>query len=70
LFRDEWRSQRKKSGAAGFGRAGRRSVSRDKRPGMVVFAQAKSRETNGVLNAGTETRELNAPLIEGELMMI
>jgi len=27
LFRDEWRSQRKKSGAAGFGRAGRRSVS-------------------------------------------
>lgn len=37
---------------------------------MVVVAQAKSRETNGVLSAGTETRELNAPLIEGELMLI
>jgi len=70
LFRDEWRSQRKKSGAAGFGRPGRRSVSRDKRPGMVVFGGANSRETNGVRNAGPATCELNTALIAGVALMI
>jgi len=39
-------------------------------PGMVVFAQAKSRETNGVRNAGPATRELKAALIEGAALMI
>jgi hypothetical protein len=36
---------------------------------MVVVAQAKSRETNGVLSAGTEARKLNASLIEGVALM-
>jgi len=74
LFRDEgpkiYLGPRKKSVNAGFGRNGRRSVSRDQRPEMVVVAQAKSRERNGARNAGTTTRELNAPLIESMLLMI
>jgi len=48
-------------------RAGRSSFSFAclRRPGMIVFAQAKSRETSSVLSAGTETRELKAALNEG-----
>jgi len=37
---------------------------------MVVFGGANSRETNGVLGTGTETRELNAALIDGVALMI
>jgi len=40
----------KKSAEAGFARTGRRSVSRKKRPGMVVIGEATSWETNGAFS--------------------